>query len=79
MKRTVNIRSNKIEIIIPNSSSLQDLKTWGVLIKNLLLIFLNKKVGIITILLVRKLAMAKSIPLEGVNILLTMILYLISI
>jgi hypothetical protein len=49
MKRTVNIRSNKIEIIIPNSSSLQDLKTWRVLIRNLLFIFLNKKVGIITI------------------------------
>lgn len=49
MKPTVNIQSKKIEISIPISSPMEDLKNWKMLTKSSLYIFLNRKVDIITI------------------------------
>lgn len=49
MKPLINIQSDKIEISIPISSPIENVKKWKVLIDNLLFVFLNRKVDIITI------------------------------
>ncbi len=49
MKPLINIQSDKIEISIPISAPIEDVKKWKELIDNLLSIFLNRKVDIITI------------------------------
>jgi len=49
MKPTFNIQSKKIEVSIPISTPIKDLKNWKMLTKSSLFICLNRKVDIITI------------------------------
>ena len=49
MKPTVNIHSKKIEVSIPITSPIKDLKNWKMLTKSFLFICLHRKVDTITI------------------------------
>lgn len=49
MKPIIETQNNKLQIRIPISSSIEDLKDWKSLLDKALLIFLNRKANLITI------------------------------
>lgn len=49
MKPIIETQNNKFQIRIPISSSIEDLKDWKSLVDKALLIFLNRKINLITI------------------------------